>query len=303
MDYIEGNTGFPIEVMQQQGFAKAHHIKLVLTKLSGVQASDTVLHSGSFEVTTSGWTTIALERAQGTATNETNVYPYFGDTNEVLVRSNSPIKSWADLKGKRIGILGGPSSDDYWVFRVETLKFFGFDPVKQSHLKSGAPPLLSAQLLSGKLDAIIIIDPFQSQLVATGKVRSIGTLGGLWRQRTGQYPLALTVIMNTDWANAHLQAAQNFIAAYKESVQYMKDHPGIWPALLKPDGITSPQAISLVRQHFAQGVITQWNSAYFQQQQSFLTVAHSLFKTVSGLPKTIPPGTFSMKYLPSSQGG
>lgn len=302
VDYIAGIQAFPIEVMQQFGIAKAHNLNLQLNQLSGVAGEDTAIHTGQFQVAFAGWPTIALLRGQGQEQNVSNVYGFYGYQNEIIVAKDSSIKSVADLKGKTIGIAGGPTSANYWMFRVETLKYYGFDPLKQSKIKFGAPPLIVGQFDKGQLDAIILLDPFQDAVLATGKARTIGSEGGIWQQHTGQKPLVLTMVMNTDWAKANTQTAKNFIAAYQQALAYLKAHPEIWPQLAKPLGITSPAAVKLLEQHFNDGTVSQWNQAYFNQQQLFLTTAYSLFGKAGGLPKTIPPGTFTTAYLPSSSG-
>ena len=53
----------------------------------------------------------------------------------------------------------------------------------------GAPPLLVGMLDRGDLDAILILDPFITRLMETGKYRSVGTIGKIWNEVTGQNPM------------------------------------------------------------------------------------------------------------------
>jgi ABC-type nitrate/sulfonate/bicarbonate transport system substrate-binding protein len=53
-----------------------------------------------------------------------------GVTVDVIVPAASPIRSIADLKGKKVGSFAGAAGTATVLFRVITSKFHGFDPAK-----------------------------------------------------------------------------------------------------------------------------------------------------------------------------
>lgn len=293
---IEGTQRFPIYVMQTKGIADKYNLKIEEFKAAGPQGLYTVMQTGDFQVAFGAWISIALMRAQGY--KFINVYSVYGYTNDVLVRNDSPLKSIADLKGKRIGAFGGPTAGTTWLFRLEAFRFFGFDPLKESKVQFGAPPLLMGLLEKGELDAILILDPQIVQLLETGKYRSIGNIGDIWREKTGQDPMLVSINMNETWAKANADVARRFVAAYKESLEYLKTHTDVWPDLAKQMGIKTESGAKLLRERTVGSLLTQWDKKFIDEQYRYAAEVLKVFGEAEGMPKQIPDGTFDLSYAP-----
>ncbi len=85
---------------------------------------------GDFQVTFRGWLSTALMRSKGHKVIV--VYSLTSYTDDLVAPVDSPFKSIGDLKGRRIGISGGPATESVWLFRLEAARFFGFDPLKEA---------------------------------------------------------------------------------------------------------------------------------------------------------------------------
>ncbi|MQA87027.1 MAG: hypothetical protein GEV03_20955 [Streptosporangiales bacterium] len=218
---LEGTQRFPVEVMQNKGIAEKHGLELNLENAASPEAAYTRFRDESFQVGSGGIPTVARFVAKGEKL--TTVYSIKGFAEAVLTPKNSPIRSFADLRGKRIAVFAGPSGTSTLMFRLECMKFFGFDPMKESKVKFLSPAIIASQLESGGLDAALIFNPFLVKLMSTGKFRSLGDLGTIWEQKTGQRPLELAVVMNSSWAQENSEAARRFVAAFDESLTYMKN--------------------------------------------------------------------------------
>jgi NitT/TauT family transport system substrate-binding protein len=158
-----------------------------------------------------------------------------------MVKEGSPIKSIADLKGKRVGLFGGPNSATTWLYRLIVHKFYGFDAMKDSKVHFGAPPLLMGMIDRGDLDALLVLDPFITQMLESGKYRSIAELGKLWRQKTNQNPMLVAVTVNETWAKAHPDVVKRFVAGFREALIYLKDARG--PATWRRMGVKTDAAL------------------------------------------------------------
>jgi ABC-type nitrate/sulfonate/bicarbonate transport system substrate-binding protein len=295
---LEGTQLFPVEIMQQQGIAGRHGLKLDVTKLSGPQAVDTAEQNGDFDIAFNSWLTVALFRQHGIGVS--NVYSMYGFTNDVLVKKDSPIQSFADLKGKRIGLFGGPTGGTTTLFRLICVKYYGFDPVKDAQVQYGAPPLLVNALDRGSLDAVQLLDPVIVSQLETGTVRSIGNIGDIWRQKTGQDPMLVAINVRDSWAAQHADVVKRFILAFREAVQYLRTHREVWTKLAASVGITGPDGVRLLEQRTASHFLTEWNPRFIQAQKAY---ADQVFKTlgnVQGVPTSIPDGTFNTAYAPGA---
>ena len=291
---IEGNQLFPVQIMQTKGIADKYRLQIELIRTAGPQALYTILQTGDFHVAFGGWLSIALMRGQGFKL--TNVYSMQAYTNDVMVMTDSPLKNMAELKGKRLGLFGGPTAATSWLFRVVAVKFFGFDPMKESKVHYGAPALLIAMLERGELDAILILDPQISQLLETGKFRSIANIGDIWRAKTGQNPMLVAVTMNEPWAKANTAVAERFVAGFKEALTYLKTTPEAWPEIAKAMGIKTEGGAKLLYQRTAPAFITRWDKKFIEEQYAYAAELIKVFGEPGDVPREIPEGTFDMSY-------
>lgn len=294
--FIDGTQSFPLLVMQTKGIADKHNLKLEENKVAGPQGLATAMQTGNFQVTFRGWLSTAMMRAQGH--KAIVVFPLTSYTDDVVARVDSSFKSIADLKGKRIGISGGPATESVWLFRLEAVRFFGFDPLKEAKAQFGAAPLLMGLLENGELDAILVQNPQVVQLLETGKFRSIASLGDIWREKAGQDPLFVSVAMNETWAKANPDIAKRFVAAYKEAIEYLKTHADVWPEMAKSLGIKTEAGAKLLRERTAGGLLTKWDKKFIDEQYRYAAEVIKVFAEAKEFPKQIPEGTLDMGYAP-----
>ena len=155
-----------------------------------------------------------------------------------------------------------------------------------------------AGLEKGELDAILILDPQIVQLLETGKYRSIGNIGDIWREKTGQDPMLVSISMNEVWAKANPDIAKRFVAAYKEGTEYLKTHTDVWPDLAKKLDIKSEAGVKLLRERTVPNLVTKWDKKIIDDQYRYLTDILKVFGDAEGMPKQIPDGTFDLSYAP-----
>ena len=293
---LEGSQLFPVQIMQTKGIAAKHGIEIDLTRVASPTASYTVMQSGDFHIGFGGWLSIAVLRAKGFKLS--NVYSMVSYTNDVMVRADSPVKNMAELKGKRIGLFGGANAATTWLFRVVSVKFFGFDPTKDAKIHFGAPPLLIGMLERGELDAVLILDPFITQLLETGNYRSIANLGRIWREKAGQEPMLVAVTVNEPWAKANPDVTKRFVAAFKEALIYLKTRPEVWPEIAKSMRVKTDKGARLLQERTSDALLTRWDKKFIEDQHAYAAELYKTFGGQSDIPEKIPEGTFDMSYAP-----
>jgi NitT/TauT family transport system substrate-binding protein len=293
----EGIQLIPLEIMQKKGVAKKYQLQIEPVIVTGPQGVYTVMQIGDFDTAVASWIPTALLRGKGHKV--TVAYSMHGYTNDILVKINSPIKSFADLKGKNIGIFGGPFAGTTWMLRLEMVKYFGFDPIKECKVHYGAPPIMMAMLEKGELDATLLLDPQAVRMLETGNFRSIGNMSEIWHKNTGRYPLHLVIVMNEIWANKNIEVAKRFIAAYKETLEYLKTHTELWPEWAKSSDIKTEQGVKLFQERTANFFfIVKWDQNFINEQYALSNEIFKVFGEVEGFPKQIPDGTFTTAYGP-----
>lgn len=93
--------------------------------------------------------------------------PKMVNNNALLVAKDSAIKTFADLKGKKLGTIPGIQ---WRSISRHVLREAGLDPDKDVRLVELALPLQTQALLAGTVDALLSIEPMTSMAMATGQV-------------------------------------------------------------------------------------------------------------------------------------
>lgn len=131
----------------------------------------------------------------------------------VAVQKDSPIKTPADLKGKKIGVTKGSYTHHLLVL---VLKNAGLktDDVKLIHL---APPDLVTTFAKGEIDAAATWDPFLLQLEDAG--------GKILVDGTGIKEGLLVIVANRQYAEANPNAIKKLLLAYNRGNEFIKANP------------------------------------------------------------------------------
>ena len=254
----------------------------------------TAIRGKDVDVGFGGWTAIAQFRGKGVPV--TMIFPVGrGVTVDVIVPAASPIKSIADLKGKKVGSFAGAAGTATVLFRVITSKFHGFDPGKTADLQFAGPGLLPALLDRGEIDAAVMFDPLAAKLEASGKYRSIGNLADAYKAGTGDDFLWIGYSTNDDFIAAQPEALKNFTRAWLEAIEYVKTHPEVFDAYGKKYQL-EPAAIALLRDRVIADYTTKWDDATIESLKRFAAMANEVMGV--GYLDTVPAAAFSTKFDP-----
>jgi NitT/TauT family transport system substrate-binding protein len=216
-------------------------------------------------------------------------------TVDVIVPAGSPIKSIADLKGKKVGTFAGAAGTATVLFRVIASKFHGFDPGKTGDLQFAGPGLLPALLDKGEIAAAVMFDPLAAKLEGSGKYRSIGNLADAYKAGTGDDFLWIGYATNDDFMKAEPEALTNFTRAWLEALEYVKTHPEVFEAYGKKYGL-EPAAVALLRERVLADYTTTWNEAAIESLRRFAGMANEVMG--AGYLDTVPAAAFSTRFDP-----
>jgi NitT/TauT family transport system substrate-binding protein len=281
-------------VMIDQGIDKKYGIAAEYKAYPTLDGLFTAIRGKDVDVGFGGWTAIAQFRGKGFPV--TMIFPVGrGVTVDVIVPEASPIKSIADLKGKKVGSFAGAAGTATVLFRVIASKFHGFDPGKTSDLQFAGPGLLPALLDKGEIDAAVMFDPLAAKLEGSGKYRSIGNLADAYKAGTGDDFLWIGYSTNDDFMKAEPEALTNFTRAWLEALEYVKAHPEVFEAYGKKYGL-EPAAIKLLRERVLADYTTTWNEATIESLRRFGTMANEVMG--SGYLDSVPAAAFSTRFDP-----
>lgn len=209
-----GTVGWELDVMKRHELAKKRGIDLQIVPLASPDASTIALQGGAVDMIVSDWIWVSRQRA---ASNLYSFAPYSNAVGSVMVKDTSSIKTLADLKGKKLGIAGGPFDKTWLLLRAHAQRNFGMDLTQVSQPSYVAPPLLNALALSGQVDVALNFWHYAARLETSGMHPLIEVpemLKGLGINK----PIPLIGwVFREDWAQANSAVVKNFLAASFEA--------------------------------------------------------------------------------------
>ena len=186
------------------------------------------LFAGKVDVIVIDWIWVSRQRAAGSMLT---FVPFSSAVGALMVPPNSSIHLLADLKGKRLGVAGGPLDKSWLLIRAMGLSQLGVDLADDVDAKFGAPPLLNAQALAGRLDGIITSWNFLAELEAR-RFRTLVTVDEAARSIgiTGTLPL-LGYVFDERWGAAKREAVAGLVRADRGAKQILDKTDAEWDAL------------------------------------------------------------------------
>ena len=246
-----GTVNWELDVIKHHRLDDKHGIALEIVPLASTQATKIALQGRAADIAVTDWLWVSRQRAGGL---KLALVPYSAALGAVMVAGASDIKRLADLKGKKLGIAGGPIDKSWLMLRAASRKSGVGDLVDQVEPVYGAPPLLAEKLRQGELDAVLNFWHFSARLEAEGYRRLIGmnevitTLGG-----SGAIPM-IGYTFHERWAEKNKTAVRGFIAAAAAARQIMARSDGEWRRLQPLTRAKDSKTLEALRDRFREGI-------------------------------------------------
>ncbi|NQV21837.1 MAG: ABC transporter substrate-binding protein, partial [Rhodospirillales bacterium] len=232
-----------------------HSISLRVLPYASNRASQVALQAEDADVIVADWLLAARLRASGA---DISFVPYSTSIGSVMVAAGSTIKTVAGLKGKRIGVAGGPLDKSWLLLRADTKAKLGFDLADVVEPVFGAPPLLTEELKAGRLEAVLTYWHYAARLEARGLHRLV-SVADIARELAGGAAMpSLGFVFRSSWADANPEAIKGLIDASRAAKQILATSDEEWErlgSLLKAEDIETRNAL---RQGFRAGIPTAW---------------------------------------------
>jgi len=242
-----------------------------------------------------GFTTMATARSEGK--DIIVIYGVFSPVNMVFVRKDSPIKTLTDLKGKKLGVFGGPGSTTFAFLAVLAKNWYGIDLFKEAELVTAPAPALAELLGKGDIDAALLGTVESIQIFAKDRYRVLADLSGEYRARQGgRAPAHVTIATNEEFARTHPDIVRDYLKAYKNALQYVHDHPEVWDEYAASIKMDDPAERALLREKMGPNLVQQWDAEQIALQNDYLKLVHNIIG--DSVLKAVPADLIRNDYTP-----
>jgi NitT/TauT family transport system substrate-binding protein len=245
-----GTLAWELEVIKAHGLDKKADLKIETLELASPEAGKVALRGGSADMIVSDWTWVARERALG---DDLVYYPYLSTLGAVMVPAQSPIRDVTDLKGRKLGVAGGPLDKSWLLLQALALRS-GLDLRKAASIVYGAPPLVSEKGLEGETDATLTYWNFCADLEAKGERRAID-MQEVARRLGASGPVAvLGYVFDGGWGARNRAAVDRFLDIAGQAKEILAASDSEWQRLAPRIGVADPAALSIYRQRYGDAI-------------------------------------------------
>jgi NitT/TauT family transport system substrate-binding protein len=245
-----GTFGWELAVIRAHGLDKQADLSIQIVEQASPEAGKIALRAGNADMMVSDWLWVSRERELGA---RLTFYPYSSALGAVMVPASSPIRSLADLKGRKLAVAGGPI-DKNWLLLQAALKQDGIDLKLESTIAYGAPPLLAAKTLDGEMDATLNYWNFCAALEAKGFRRVAGIEDILPRLGAKGRIAMIGYVFDEAWASANADAVARFVAMTRAAKQILSDSDAEWETIAPLTGARDAATLRAYRDRYRQGV-------------------------------------------------
>ena len=285
-----GTLSWQLYVISSHAFDRSHGIQIEPLELAGAPAAQLALQAGRVDLIVSDWLWVSRQRAEG---GDLTFIPFSSALGGLVVPATSKIRDIAGLAGQRLGIAGSAIDKSWLILRLYARSTFGIDLDAVAEKSFGAPPLLSEELTSGRLDAVLTYWPFAAKLEAKGMPRllsmseAISALG-----IPGDLPLT-GYVSSERWARENAATLDAFVAAAREANEVLASSDAEWERIAPLTGADDHAELVKLRDAYREGIPRRWDDSERQSAAKLYGLLAAIGgAALVGSSVEIAPGTF-----------
>jgi NitT/TauT family transport system substrate-binding protein len=246
-----GTVSWVLETIQKNGLDKAEGIELDVVPLASTDATAIGLQGGSVDIIATDWLWVSRERSGG---GEFTFSPFTTALGAIMVPPDSPIKTLTDLKGKKLGVAGGPLDKSWLLIVAYALRTANLDLRTETRQVFGAPPLLAEKAKQGEIDAVLNFWPYAARLEAAGFTQLIG-LEDVVSELGAKGEVAMVgYVFSESWAEENLEAVQAFLRAAAKADELLATSNEAWDAIKPLMRVEDEATFEALRRRYREGI-------------------------------------------------
>jgi NitT/TauT family transport system substrate-binding protein len=289
-----GTVSWLLDTIQANGLDKAEGIELDIVPLASTQATTVGLQAGSLDIVATDWLWVSRERSNGA---DFSFVPFTTALGAIMVPPDSPIKTLADLKGKTLGVAGGPLDKSWLLIVAYALRTANLDLRTETTQEYGAPPLLNERAKQGEIDAVLNFWPYAARLEAEGFKQLIG-IEDVVRELGAKGEVSMVGFVFSDhWADENRKAVQAFLRAAAKADELLATSDAEWdrlkPLMSANDPSFTEATFEALRRGYREGIPERSSAADEADAKVLYQFLRELGgKKLVGSGTELAPGTF-----------
>ena len=291
-----GTANWELKTLLDHDLDKKNKYELEVVGLANKNATATAFQGGEVDVILTDYIWVNRQRAEGA--NYTLV-PHSKTVGGLITSPGSGINDVSDLKGKKLGIAGGPVDKSWVILQAYAKEKFGIDLKNEVETVFAAPPVINEQLIEGNVDAVLNFWHYNARLKAMGMTEVISVKDVLTALNlNGQTPL-LGWAFDKDWAEENKDLVSAFIDSSYQTKEMLLNDLGQWESLKKKMKADEDETLFLtLRDAYRDGIVEEFKVDHINSASSVFAVMAAIGgEKLVGSANSLDPDTFWKAYI------
>ncbi|HEX4365872.1 MAG TPA: ABC transporter substrate-binding protein [Rhodopila sp.] len=285
-----GTIQWVADVIRRHALDRKHGFVLDTAMLANIDAGRVSLMAGASDIVVSDWVFTAVQRATGT---KLCFAPFSSSSGGIMTGAQSPIRGLADLRGRKLGVVGGPVDKSWLIVQAAGRATRNIDLATAATVVYGAPPLLGAKLRQGELDAVLTFWNFAAQLEASGFRQAVSVAQCAAPLGISPRISLIGFVFHEDWAKANRPAIDGFVAAVGDAERLLAQSDAEWLTIRPLMNADSDALFMRLRDRFREGIAHEDAAGQTKAAEKMFSVLHATGGSrATGGIDALPPGVF-----------
>jgi NitT/TauT family transport system substrate-binding protein len=253
-----GSLSWLLDTIRDQHIDAKLAIDIDVVDVATNQAGPIALLARNVEVIVSDWLWALRQRSDG---EDLLFAPYSSALGILMVPAGSPVRSLSDLKGKRLGVAGGPIDKSWLLLRAYSRRTMGQDIADLAHPVFGAAPLLTEESRNGRLDAVLNFWTFAARLQGSGFMPLLDMAEILKSLGIHPAPTLVGFVFRERTVAAKRSEFQAFFRAVAEGNTVLAHSDAAWERLKPLVQPANDAELVAIRSFYRAGIPKPWGEA------------------------------------------
>jgi NitT/TauT family transport system substrate-binding protein len=285
-----GTVNWELEIIKENGLDTQRHFELEAQGFASGQATNVALQGGAVDVIVDDWLWVSRQRAEG---QMLTFVPFSSTVGALMVPPDSDIASLEDLKGKKVGIVGGPLDKSWLLIQGLAAELYQMDLASVVEPVYGAPPLMNQQIEAGALDAVLTYWHYAARLEAKGFKRLLVVEEAVRELGIESDVPQLGYVFSEAWAKSNPRLVQAFVDASREAKAILRASEIEWEHIRPLTRAEDDATFEVLKARFREGIPDSWGKAERADAARLYGILAKLGgEELVGKATELQPGTF-----------
>jgi len=249
-----GTVNWELDVIKHHGLDKQRNFTLEVQGFGSGEATNVALQGEAVDTIVDDYLWVSRQRSDG---QMLTFIPFSSTVGALMVPPDAGIASLSDLKGKKVGVAGGPLDKSWLLLQGLAAQRHGMDLPAAVEPVYGAPPLLNEKVQTGELDAVLNYWHFAARLDAKGYKELVSIEEAISELGVGSVPPQLGYVFFESFAEANPALIAAFADASRAAKELLQDDAE-WERIRPLTKAEDDATFAALKRRFREGIIEHW---------------------------------------------